>query len=282
MFKNIIKTIVGYRDNRIDALKLKIQLAQEELALNEARYSSVVINIDSIKAAIFIILKDYYRERDRLRSIIKYRKEFLDHILKGNAPEESTVKSRYEEERKESEEEYASTAEALSHKIPLTKEEEEELKVLWKKLVKLYHPDLVYDDPEKSETFHLLTQLINDAKSRGDIDTLRKIADDPYSFIKEKGWANLSFDPDRDIQSLEKQLNDLLQNNYEIKKILDEVMKSADYELLSLSQKDDSFISSFASKQKNDIEDECVILNKEADALKSKIEKLTRDKKSPL
>jgi DNA polymerase-3 subunit epsilon len=57
-----------------------------------------------------------------------------------------------------------------------------ELNRLWKKLVKLYHPDCFAHEPE-------LTAAINRAKDSGDIKTLREIAEDPHGFILRQGWA---------------------------------------------------------------------------------------------
>ena len=64
---------------------------------------------------------------------------------------------------------------------------------LWKKLVKLYHPDRFAHEPDKLETYAKLTAAINRAKDDGDIGTLREIADDPHGFILRQGWAGLDF-----------------------------------------------------------------------------------------
>ena len=58
---------------------------------------------------------------------------------------------------------------------------------LWKKLVKLYHPDRFAHEPDKLETYAKLTAAINRAKDEGDIGTLREIADDPHGFILRQG-----------------------------------------------------------------------------------------------
>lgn len=53
------------------------------------------------------------------------------------------------------------------------------MKQLWKKLVWMFHPDLHEHDPEKRKTYELLTQAINEARDRGDIELLELIAKDP-------------------------------------------------------------------------------------------------------
>ena len=84
---------------------------------------------------------------------------------------------------------YEETAAAVAEKKQLTAEEEAELSRLWKKLVKLYHPDRFANQPDKLETYHKLTSAINRAKDAGDIETLREIAEYPHGLILRQGWA---------------------------------------------------------------------------------------------
>ena len=55
----------------------------------------------------------------------------------------------------EKEREYDSTASALEGKRELNAEETARLKQLWKKLVRMFHPDLHKHDPEKYKTCEL-------------------------------------------------------------------------------------------------------------------------------
>ena len=82
---------------------------------------------------------------------------------------------------------------AVAEKKELTAAEEAELNRLWRKLVKLYHPDRFANEPDKLETYHKLTAAINLAKDTGDIELLREIAEDPHGFILRQGWAKLDF-----------------------------------------------------------------------------------------
>jgi DNA polymerase-3 subunit epsilon len=54
----------------------------------------------------------------------------------------------------------------LEGKRELNDDETARLKQLWKKLVRMFHPDLHEQDPEKRRTYELLTQAINGAKGR--------------------------------------------------------------------------------------------------------------------
>ena len=56
----------------------------------------------------------------------------------------------------------------------------------------MFHPDLHEQDPEKRKTYERLTQAINEARDRGDIELLELIANDPQAFILKQGWATVS------------------------------------------------------------------------------------------
>jgi hypothetical protein len=55
-----------------------------------------------------------------------------------------------------------------------------------RKLVRMFHPDLHEHDPEMRKTYELLTQAIKEARNRGDIELLERIAKDPQAFIRNK------------------------------------------------------------------------------------------------
>ena len=131
-----------------------------------------------------------------------YRKKYLDSLVRGGDEEARQAEENYAKARAQSEKDYQETAAAVAGKKQLTPEEEAELNRLWKKLVKLYHPDRFAHEPEKLETYHKLTAAINRAKDSGDIQTLREIADDPHGFILRQGWASLDFSDAAEIGQL--------------------------------------------------------------------------------
>jgi len=121
--------------------------------------------------------------------IVDYRRKFLDSLVRGGEEEAKQAETHYEQAKAQSDKDYEETAAAVADKKQLTAEEEAELSRLWKKLVKLYHPDRFANQPDKLETYHKLTAAINRAKDAGDIKTLREIAEYPHGFILRQGWA---------------------------------------------------------------------------------------------
>ncbi len=95
-----------------------------------------------------------------------------------------------------------STAAALEGKRELNEEETTRLKQLWKKLVRMFHPDFHEHDPEKRKTYERLTQAINEARDRGDIELLEEIAEDRRAFTLKQGWASVSLNGDHGLKEL--------------------------------------------------------------------------------
>ena len=50
-------------------------------------------------------------------------------------------------------------------------------------------------------TANSLTQAINKARDRGDIELLERIAKDPQAFILKQGWASVSLDAARGLMA---------------------------------------------------------------------------------
>lgn len=163
----------------------------------------------------------------------------------------------------------------MAKKLELSAAEELELKLLWKQLVKLFHPDKFFDDPEKRETFQKLTQAINHAKDSGDIDTLREIASDPENFIRKQGWAIVELVTEKELKALRRLLEMLQIKIVEVIEATIQLKESPDYELYGLSQRDPLILDTVSEKQKQQIEAECSELLNEAQQLKRQIEELT-------
>ena len=163
----------------------------------------------------------------------------------------------------------------MAKKKELTAEEELALKILWLKLVKLFHPDRVHDDPAKRDTYQKLTQAINHAKDTGDLDTLREIAGDPHGFIRKQGWSRVELDNEKEVKTLRRLLEALEIKIAEVIESTIQLKESPDYELHSMSQRDPTILETVSEKQKQEIEAECAKLKAEASDLETQIEELT-------
>ena len=98
-------------------------------------------------------------------------------------------RGRNEQAKAQSDRDYEETAATVDRQKALTADEEAELARLWRKLVKLYHPDRFAHEPDKLETYAKLTAAINRAKEEGDIATLRGL--NHYTLMLSERGAKL-------------------------------------------------------------------------------------------
>ena len=168
-------------------------------------------------------------------------------------------------------EDYEELSAAAYKKQQLTAEQEAELTQLWKKLVKLYHPDRFANEPEKLDTYHKLTAAINLAKDNGDIETLREIAEDPHGFILRKGWATLDFKDVEELAQLKRLHETLQQEIAEVVEALKVLRASPDYELCQLAGQKPGMLDELAAERAKQLELENAELEKQAEELALKI-----------
>ena len=86
--------------------------------------------------------------------------------MRQGEEEAGKIAQEYRQASAQSEREYAETAAALAEKKELSAGEAAEVGQLWRKLVKLFHPDRFAHEPGKQETYHRLTAAINHARGR--------------------------------------------------------------------------------------------------------------------
>ncbi len=230
-------TLILYVNPELEQLRQLVAEARARLADLEAGYTKEKSRVDAMQAVLFRRLREHYQQRDRLRLMVEYRKKFLDSLVRGGQEEAKEAEANYEKARTQSDRDYEETAGAVAAKKELTADEEAELTRLWKKLVKLYHPDRFANEPDKLETYVKLTAAINRAKDNGDMATLREIAEDPHGFILRQGWASLDFSDEAELRQLRRLYDTLQLEVIVVLESLNRLRESPDYELCQLSEK---------------------------------------------
>jgi hypothetical protein len=129
----------------------------------------------------------------------------------------------------------------------------------------MFHPDLHERDPEKRRTYELLTQAINEARDRGDIELLETIARDPQAFILKQGWASVSLDGERGLKELRSLYEHLHARILEMIETLDELRASADYEVFCATEEDEWVLGRIVAGQREELEREIGELKVEAE-----------------
>jgi DNA polymerase-3 subunit epsilon len=267
--------IVIYVDPEMEQLRQLIAAARSQLAELEARYTKDRHAVDITRATLFQLLRKHYQARDRLRLIIDYRGHYLNILLRSGEGGAEEVAEEYEKAKAQSDANYDEAATAATNRKQLSGDEQRELRTLWKKLVRLYHPDRFADQPDKIETYQQLTSAINQARDNGDIERLREIANDPHGFIFRQGWASLDFDDVAEVENLRRLLDTLQIEIVSIMDSLNELCESSDFALHQLSARQPSLLEEVAAKQAKAIDAEIAQLEAEAARLDVEIKELT-------
>ena len=139
------------------------------------------------------------------------------------------------------------------------------MKQLWKKLVRMFHPDLYEHDAEKRKTYECLTQAINEARDRGHIGLLEAIAKDPQAFILQHGWAAVSLDGTQSLLELRSLYEHLQARILELIETLDEVWASPDYAIYQFAERDAAVLDRITAEQRAELETEIAGLQAEAE-----------------
>ena len=258
----------------LEQLRQLVSVAQTLLAGLETDYTKEKSRVDAVQAVLFRRLRELYQKRDGLRLTVDYRRKFLDSLTRGDRQEGMKAAEDYERAQTQRDQDYEELAAAADKKAALTDEQEAELTQLWKKLVKLYHPDRFASEPDKLETYHKLTAAINQAKDTGDIELLREIAEDPHGFILRQGWAKLDFNDVEELAQL-KRLQETLQKEIAaVTQSLADLRTSPNYELCQLAEQKPGVLDELAAERVKQLELENAELEQQAERLAKEIKQL--------
>jgi DNA polymerase-3 subunit epsilon len=274
--------LVIYINPELEELRQLVSGARARLAELEVDYAREKSRVDAMQAALFRRLREHYQKRDRLRLVLDYRKKYLDSLVRGGEEEAKQAEENYEKARTQADKDYEETAAAVSEKKELTAEEEAELNRLWRKLVKLYHPDRFANEPDKLATYEKLTATINRAKEAGDIKTLREIAEDPAGFILRQGWTGLDFSDEVELAELRRLHESLQLEIITVIESLEQLKESAEYELCGIVEQKPGVLDELAAERVKLLEKESAELQQEAEKLANEIKELSGDDPSKI
>lgn len=264
-----------YRNLEAKRLQQLIAAARSRLAELQSAYTKDKSAIDHVQAQIFELVREQYQARDRIKLIVQYRRKFLDALVVEGDERAEEVANEYKKARAESDTNYDKASAAAASKRILSEEEQDALNLLWRKLVKLFHPDRFASELEKKAAFERLTAAINQARDEGNIELLREIADDPNAFTLRQGWGALDLTEEVESKTLHKLYASLQLEIVNLLEMLNRLHESPDHELLTLSQRNPLLIEEVAAQQRKIIREEIAALIKEATRLQKEIDELS-------
>lgn len=259
----------------VEELKALIAAARVRLADLEARYTQERHDVDVTQALLFGLLRPHYQQRDRLRLMVDYRRLYLDTLVYDGEEAAEAVAIQCSEAWAQSDAEYEQVAAVAAEQKALPEDEARELKSLWRKLVRLFHPDRFAHDAGKLAIFQQLTSEINRARDNGDVQRLREIAQDPNGFLLKQGWGHLDFTDSLEAASLRKLYETLQLQIVLMLEALNELRRDERYELHKLSQERVGYLQEVAQAHAQTLTAELAALEVESTALRQEIEALT-------
>ena len=267
--------VVLYLSPQRAELQQLITAARKRLADLEADFTEQKHAVDVTLAQLFRALKTHYQHRDRLKLLIAHRRTYLDVLLQAGDEEAEQVTEAHAQARQQSDAEYTQAEAEAATKAPLTEDQAKEMKEIWRKLVKAFHPDRCANDPDKRQAHEWLTAEINQARDRGDMERLREIAKDPSEYLLKHGMAPLSQDESTDVVRLRMLLDSLQQRILETLEALNTLQASSGYELHHRTQQDSAFFEATVAAHTEALEAEITRMEAEASQLGQEIEQLT-------
>ena len=267
--------IVIYTDPAVEGLRRRIAAARTRLAEVEAEYMNVRARVEFVEWKLYDLLRDRYRRRDRLARLVDHRRRYVEALLQDGEEEAESVAGAHERAQEDLDADYESLDRDAESRSEPTPEQEREIKALWRKLVKMYHPDRHAGEPEKRERYNRLIQAINQARDGGDVGILREIANDPEGFSRRQGWGRLDIGDD-DAPDRLRQLCDGLEA--QIVTLLDRLnglRDSAAFDLYNRVEAAPETLDEFAGEEGAILDEEIAALEAEAEQLGTEIEELT-------
>lgn len=267
--------VVLYLSPQKAELQQLINAARERLAMLESDYTAQKHAVDVVLAQLFQALRSHYQRRDHLRQDVEFRRKFLDVLMLAGEEEAEEVTQAHAHARQQTNAEYEQAAAEAASKQALTEEDAKEMQGIWRKLVRMFHPDRCMNDPEKRRVHEWLTSEINQARDRGDIQLLREIAQDPDAFLSKHGMTSLAQDGASDLPYLRTLLDGLQQRILETLEALNALCETPGYELHQRMQQDSEFFATTVAHHQAALEEEIASLETEAAQLAEEIEGLT-------
>lgn len=266
--------IIVYVNAELNQIKALVTAARERLADLEMVLDRERLAVAKVQSELFRLLKADYKQRDLLKLIIDFRKRYLNSLLGRLDLTPEDVCESFNQEKEEIDEHFRSAEQAAEDITILSDEQSNQLKDLYRKLVKLYHPDLVRTNEAKARAYSSLMAIINDAKARMDIDLLREIAADPSAFMKKHALGELSREDFDEVDSMIDLYQSLQSRILETIAAIDELRESDGFLLYKATSRRPDHIQEVAEKYRKDLEAESVSLEAEANKLKAEIDAL--------
>lgn len=197
MEKNLL--LIPFQDDGLKkSLYALIAKKRKSLLLITKRYEKLEEEINDIQSEYELKVSSLFRKDRILEAEISRYRRINELMRMGLSYEDAIMAVNGEEKHKYSAKNGEKAWEYLENPEALEDDNKKELRVLWKKLVQKYHPDLAKSEDEREKKEELM-KYINNAYAQKDYDALKVIE-------KEHLIENVK---ESSIETLEKMIADL-------------------------------------------------------------------------
>jgi len=239
--KNEYETLkTNYKDSKSKKEKLEEQL--EELDEFDDAYDELYEEYEELK-------EEFEEEEQQLKEKRKETKQAKDEL------EDDETYKEYQETKQDYEEfssEYDEIVKDSKNYFELTKDEQKELKALFRKSAKLCHPDIVID--ELKEKANEIMKQLNEAYGKKDLKTIRAI----LNSLESGAIFSVVSDTVENKEILKEKINSLKED---IAKLSDEIKQIEEDEVFAIVKNED--LDSYFEELESQLQKEYDLLQKE-------------------
>ena len=184
-------------------------------------------NIREVLEAVLERIGDLQRKADLLKVEVEFLRKKISEEKKDSAENEKSWKRKKKKINREYEQAYRrSSTRKKKNKREQPEKKKSRLKKIWKKLVKLFHPDRHMKDAKEKEAYEELTKIVNQAKNDGDLEKLEEIAKNPGKFLAEVREQHAKSDSvETSDGKSPRGKNGFMEEEKELQKTLDSILK---------------------------------------------------------
>ena len=269
------RSITIYTHPQKAKLQHLVAISRDHLARVEAAYHLDQNTVEAFHKEVYRQLRLLYEREQRLRRLVEYRELYLDTLTKEGEDPAKEIEEEYQRISFSDEDDFSQTARQIESKAILNEAEQDEMKTLYRKLMKLYHPDQYMMDESKRKAYENISSLINKAKEDHDLETLRILGSNPERILNPEGLKLRDFEEDEDIARLQRLYESLQADILATLEKHNSLRESTDFELATAFNENPSSLAPFLARQTDALTQSIQSLEDKAQSLAEEIESLT-------
>lgn len=267
--------IVLFENPELKQLHRLVEWVRNQLADIEKQHDHLRREIDKVQFVIREKLHKPYKRRDGLRLKVKYLQIRLDMYMHPTDATFEDIELEYTAEEEKLHQEYEKSKREAKQRTK-AKEDPAEVNEIYRKLAKLYHPDLQASGSTR-KSYEQLMKVINRARSSNNLKLLKEIAEDPRGYCLRNNIDEIEIEVDEDVEYFRKLYKHLQGRRFTALTELNDLKQSAGFQVYQHSLRQPQFMDAVAKDQLKEIERECEQLEIKREELQRELGELENE-----